>query len=163
MTRHTGSPRIRGKLAGNRGLAVVEFAITMPLVLFLLFATAEIGRALYQYTALNKAVQDGARYLSGKAFLVANSAFFEGKEKPIAINVTVYGTNFPDDSQPGPPVLPGFKPSDVTAEAILGTQFVRVQATYEFQPLFVTIPSFGYGSPPALTTFTATATQKVLR
>ena len=39
------------------GLVVVELAITLPLVLLIMLATAEFGRAIYQYTTLTKAVE----------------------------------------------------------------------------------------------------------
>ena len=49
----------------QRGLAIVEFAIVLPLLLLLSLATTELGRALYQQDTLNKAVRDGARHLAG--------------------------------------------------------------------------------------------------
>lgn len=142
--------------AGHRGLAIVEFAITMPLVLLLLAATADLGRALYQYTALNKAVQDGARYLSEKGFLVANAVLIDGDDLRRAERVTAYGT--PTGSTT--PVLPGFSDTNVTASIVTGTQFVRVQASYEFEPLFAAFAFLGSGGA---VTFTATATQKSLQ
>ena len=39
----------------QRGVAIIEFVITLPLLLLLLLATAEIGRALFQYNTLTKA------------------------------------------------------------------------------------------------------------
>jgi Flp pilus assembly protein TadG len=140
----------------NRGLAIVEFAITMPLVLLLLAATADLGRALYQYTALNKAVQDGARYLSEKGYLVANAVLVEQGDRDAAIEVTKYGT----PNGPKTPVLPGFENDVVTADVVPGTQFVRVQAVYDFQPMFV---AFAFLGSEDTVTFTATATQKSLR
>jgi len=48
----------------ERGAALVEFAIVVPLLLALMFGFAEIGRALYQQNTLTKAVIAGARYLA---------------------------------------------------------------------------------------------------
>ncbi len=48
----------------QQGIAVVEFTIALPLLLFLLFSGAEVGRLLYQYNTLAKATEDGARYLA---------------------------------------------------------------------------------------------------
>ena len=42
----------------QRGVAIVEFVLTLPLLMLLLLATAEIGRALFQYNTLTKAVRD---------------------------------------------------------------------------------------------------------
>jgi Flp pilus assembly protein TadG len=48
----------------QRGVAIVEFALVLPVLLVLTFTVIEFGRALYQYNTLTKAVRDGARYLS---------------------------------------------------------------------------------------------------
>jgi len=48
----------------RRGVAMTEFAITIP-VLFILFAGGwEMARGLWMYEALNKGVRDAARYLA---------------------------------------------------------------------------------------------------
>ncbi len=46
------------------GVAMVEFAIILPLMIMLLFGITELGRALYQQNTLDKAVNTGARYLA---------------------------------------------------------------------------------------------------
>lgn len=46
------------------GVAIVEFALVLPLLLILTFITTEYGRALYQYNTLAKSVRDAARYMS---------------------------------------------------------------------------------------------------
>ncbi len=46
------------------GVAMVEFAIILPLLLMLLFGITELGRGLYQLNTLDKAVNTGARYLA---------------------------------------------------------------------------------------------------
>ena len=43
---------------------MVEFAIVLPLMVMLLFAITELGRALYQQNTLYKSVSSGARYLA---------------------------------------------------------------------------------------------------
>jgi Flp pilus assembly protein TadG len=53
-----------GRYQKQRGLAMVEFAIVLPILLIILFMVAEIGRALYQYNTLSKAVGDAARHFS---------------------------------------------------------------------------------------------------
>ena len=53
------TPRPDGR---QRGLVVVELAITLPLIILIMFATAELGRAFYQHATLTKAVEAGTRY-----------------------------------------------------------------------------------------------------
>lgn len=48
----------------QRGVALVELALIIPLLLLLTFITTEFGRAMYEYHVLVKAVRDAARYLS---------------------------------------------------------------------------------------------------
>ena len=46
------------------GTAMVELAIILPLLLFLLFGITELGRALYQQNMLTQAVELGGRYMA---------------------------------------------------------------------------------------------------
>lgn len=44
------------------GLALVEFAIVVPFMLFMLFAIADVGRMMYLKNTLTKAVEEAARF-----------------------------------------------------------------------------------------------------
>jgi Flp pilus assembly protein TadG len=48
----------------QRGTALVEFAILLPLLLLIAFGITEFGRAIYVYNTLVKASRDAARYYS---------------------------------------------------------------------------------------------------
>lgn len=52
----------RGRAAGGRGQALVEFALVAPLFFLLLFAIVEAGRFMLFYETLNSATREGARY-----------------------------------------------------------------------------------------------------
>ncbi len=125
--------RANGRQYQN-GLAIVEFAIVLPLLLLMMLATAEFGRALYQYNTLSKAVRDGARY-----YVLSDSP-----------EITKVGSlvEFGNESGSGSPLLPGtFKKVDVD----LSGGYVTVTATYEFafipgNPLAGIMGLFG-GSP----------------
>jgi Flp pilus assembly protein TadG len=52
------------KTRNQSGAAAIEMALLLPFMLLLAFGLTELGRAVYQYNALAKAVRDGARYLS---------------------------------------------------------------------------------------------------
>jgi Flp pilus assembly protein TadG len=49
----------------QRGVAAVEFAILLPLLLFIVFGITEFGRAIFYYNTLVKATRDAARYVAG--------------------------------------------------------------------------------------------------
>jgi TadE-like protein len=48
----------------QRGVALVELAISMVVLIVITFGITEFGRAMYQYNTLAKAARDGARFLS---------------------------------------------------------------------------------------------------
>jgi Flp pilus assembly protein TadG len=48
----------------QKGAALVEFAIVVPLLLLLVVGISEFSYAYYHLNMLNKSVQDGARYFS---------------------------------------------------------------------------------------------------
>ena len=51
----------------QRGVALVEFALSIGILITIVFGITEFGRAIYQYDTLAKAARDAARYLSTKA------------------------------------------------------------------------------------------------
>ena len=114
----------------QRGLVVVELAITLPLIVLIMFATAELGRAFYQYTTLTKAVEAGTRYYSSDQTV----------EEDEITAVVVYGT--PKVGGGGrKPVLPDINVT-VGNKDLDGD--VRVTATYIFKPMLgATLPIVG--------------------
>lgn len=48
----------------QQGVAIIEFALVLPLLLVLSLTAAELGRAVYRYNTTVKAVRDAVRYLS---------------------------------------------------------------------------------------------------
>jgi Flp pilus assembly protein TadG len=47
-----------------RGVAAVELALLLTPLVLMVFGTTELGRAIYSYNTLDKAVRDAARHLS---------------------------------------------------------------------------------------------------
>ncbi len=66
----------------QNGVALVEFALILPLLLLLTFITTEFGRAMYQYNTITKSVRDAVRYLSVQT---------PGTHTAQAQNLVVYG------------------------------------------------------------------------
>lgn len=140
----------------QRGLAAMEFAIALPLIMLVTLAVTELGRGLYQYNTLTKAVQDGARYLSNVAVgplgIVDIAPHISDTQ-----NIVVYG-----DIDGGTSVLPGLAPGDITVSAVdvalpgggISPNHVRVSATYTFTPLFPALSVLGYSMVPAMTAST---------
>jgi hypothetical protein len=72
----------------QKGVAIVEFALILPLLLILTFITTEFGRALYEYNILTKSVRDAVRYLSMQDSSILTT---EPGKVDIAKNLVVFG------------------------------------------------------------------------
>jgi Flp pilus assembly protein TadG len=57
-----GHQSIKDSPAGEKGQSLVEFAVTAIILLLLLTAIVDFGRALFTYVALRDAAQEGAVY-----------------------------------------------------------------------------------------------------
>jgi hypothetical protein len=127
----------------QRGVATIEFAIVVPVLLLLLVGVTELGRALVRYNTLTKAVQDGARYAA--AYGLAGTTGMVNIDTQLTTevrNVVVYG----NPVGMGSPVLAGLLPAQVQVIDAGGDQ-VRVEAAYPYSPLFGSaLPNFGLGS-----------------
>lgn len=118
------------------GVALVEFALILPMLLVMTFITTEFGRALYQYNAITKSVRDAARYLSLQT---------PGTHQVEAANLIVHGNT----AGTGPVLARGLTASHVLAPVweTVGTNpsinavTVRVSG-YQFQSMFAT--AFGH-------------------
>lgn len=132
-----------GRPGRQRGVAIVEFVITLPLLMLLLLATAEVGRALFQYNTLTKAVRDSARFVSGARPGSTGVFNLTNETRTAAQRLVVYG----NAAGSGPALLPGLAPANVTVSAS-GTDYVTVSAVYNFVPMLGTqLETFGIGEP----------------
>jgi Flp pilus assembly protein TadG len=143
-----------------RGVATIEFAICAPLLLLLLFATAEVGRLAYQYNTLTKAVRDGARFAVNEAAV--------GTTRVVNITPTVLTQTrnlvvSGNTSGTGTPLLPGLVVGNVTVTSD-SNGFVTVSASYTFTPAIgATLATFGLGDPINLAApLTATVVMRAL-
>lgn len=80
----------------QRGVAMIEFAILVPLLLLILFGITEFSRALFEFDTLDKATRDACRYLSTQA---PGDAAAQG----VAVCLATYG----NQSCTGSPLVPG--------------------------------------------------------
>ncbi|WP_296058529.1 TadE/TadG family type IV pilus assembly protein [uncultured Amphritea sp.] len=115
------------------GVAAVEFTITLPVLLLLLFVGGEMGRFLFQYNTLTKSVQDSARFLSAN-IRAADSLAEIAAVNTSAENLVRYGTEIVTDTTS--PLLPGFDVSATNPVNIVdGATEVSVTATYTYDPI----------------------------
>lgn len=118
-----------GRTGRGGGAALVEFALVLPLLLLASVTTTELGRAIYQYNTIVKAVRDGARYLSLQS---------PGSHAAEARNLVVYG----NIAGTGAALAPGLSLSQVGqpvwattgANPLINTVSITVSG-YVFRPL----------------------------
>ncbi|WBY02603.1 pilus assembly protein [Ramlibacter tataouinensis] len=130
------------RMKSQCGVAIIEFALVVPVLVLLSMLAVEFGRAMYQYDALTKSVRDAARYLSIQ---------LPGANIAEARNLVVYGNL----AGSGSPLLPGLTPAhvpdptwqNVGADPIIRTVTIQVSG-YTFDPLVTTAFGFTF---PALT------------
>ncbi len=87
----------------QRGIAALELALILPLLLAVFFAITEFGRAIYTYNALTKSARVATRYLTTQ--VAGNPAAIA-----TAQNLAVHG----NPNGAGAPLLPGLTPGLVT-------------------------------------------------
>lgn len=139
--------------AAQRGVAVIEFALTLTLLTTLFFGVCEYGRAMYQYNTVVKSGRAATRYLTqyaaGDATAIANAKC-----------LAVYGQIAPCS---GTPLVPGLTTLKVTVcdasidackatHAQQATAFGLINLVtvtisgLQFQPLVSAVPAFTFGS-----------------
>lgn len=70
-----------GKIPPEHGQSLVEFAITLPILVLLLLGTLDFGMAIFSYSMLRDAAQEGAFYGS---FNPTNAAEVENRARNIS-------------------------------------------------------------------------------
>ena len=109
---------VMNTIKNQQGLAAVEFAIVLPVMLFLMLATAEFGRVFYHYNTLTKAVQTGARYASRPLLGTNDLTNMDADFVQSIQNFVVYG----NENGGGTAVLDGFTLTGATSSAMLLTE-----------------------------------------
>jgi hypothetical protein len=137
------------------GVAALEFALMLPILLALAFGASELGRAIYTYNALDKTVRDAARHLSqhgpGDTAIQAE-----------ATCLAVYGNTDCD----GSPVAPGLTSSMVvqcdaiscpsthlsqlTGAGVINLVSVSIQGYEFFSAVTYVIPDLDFNQITAL-------------
>ncbi|MBT2303028.1 pilus assembly protein [Variovorax paradoxus] len=138
----------------QRGAALLEFALVLPLLIMLSVIATEFGRALYQYNTIAKSVRDAARYLSVQDSTILTTDYAKVN---IAKNLVVYGN--PTGS--GVPLAFGLAKDQVLdptwmmsgASPQINTVTITVKGCasspapcYRFVPLFNNVFGLDFGS-----------------
>jgi Flp pilus assembly protein TadG len=154
----------------SRAQAMVEFALALPVFLFILYGLIEASRLIFIVTTVSSAAREGARYASagGGMYRPVTPAQFEdcdgiraaARKVGFLLNlqdsdVTIvydHGTNGTDFASC--PATGGFAPSTA---AVVGGDRVLVTVSYNYQPIlvnFLPFTNFTLSSPRTARTLT---------
>ena len=133
----------------QNGAAIVEFALTLPLLLLLTMITTEFGRAIYQYNTIVKSLRGAARYLSLQTPsnpLTPNTAAITA-----ATNLAVFGNT----AGTGPALVPGLTSGNVAtptwqttgSNPVINTVTITVTG-FTFHPLVKGVFGTAFGDMP---------------
>jgi len=133
--------------ARQRGVAMLELVIVLPVILLIMFAVTELGSLLLRYNTLTKSVQDGVRHAAAFGLLgTAGSVYIDPALDAEIRNLVVYG-----DAQGGTtPLLNGLTTGQIEI-VVLQPDQIRIVATYPYTPgLGTNLPTFGFGNSVSL-------------
>ena len=124
----------------QKGTAIVEFALILPLLLLLTMITTEFGRAIYQYNTIVKSVRNATRYLSLQT-PITDTKITEAQ------NLVVFG----NIAGTPPALVPGLTLSQVTptwqefgSAPLINTVTIRVTG-YTFRSMFTSVFGVTFG------------------
>jgi Flp pilus assembly protein TadG len=83
---------------GSRGTAAIEFALILPLLMLLVLASIEFGRAFYIHDIMAKGIRDGTRYLARTPGLAVGTVSTASGFGQNAANLALRGST--DGTQP---------------------------------------------------------------
>jgi Flp pilus assembly protein TadG len=143
---------------------MVELVMTAPILLLLLFGTAVFGEWLIQYSILNDAVRDAARYVAGAASNGTDGTLIQGAAWTTLVNqgknLAVYG----NVNGIGTPRLPGLTVANIGVAEDTANFNITVSTTgYTYQSLFgASMPSFSGGTIATNFTLSISTTMRAL-
>ena len=131
----------------QRGIAMVETVITLPVILFLVIACAEITNAFMDHNILTKSTRNAVRHLANTA-IPGTTGVVDLQANIVAEvqNLLVFGNT----AGTGSPILPGLATGNVQVSD-LGTNNVQVTVTYPYTGILGnTLPALIFGSDSSL-------------
>lgn len=127
------------------GIAAVEMAIVLPIVLLLLVPIGELGRAFIQYSRLSHRIEAGARHVADNVLQGSTGVpVLTEALREQARRLVVYGST--RSPAIDPPAVPGLLTGDIVVTVSTGG-VVTVSTDYVYQPVVgAVLPMLGFGS-----------------
>jgi Flp pilus assembly protein TadG len=122
LRRFVAGGRAHNRRPGEAGQSLVELTLAMPLLILIMLASADFGRAFYAHIIIAGAAQKGAIYASSSAAAAADQTGIQ--------NAALADTTTLFDRSPANPTV-----TSVSSTDPYGFQTVDVTVTYDFRPL----------------------------
>nr|WP_305910157.1 TadE/TadG family type IV pilus assembly protein [Methylomarinum sp. Ch1-1]MDP4519871.1 TadE/TadG family type IV pilus assembly protein [Methylomarinum sp. Ch1-1] len=156
------------KLHNQKGAALIEFAIILPLLMLLVIGVVEFGFAFYHLDILNKSVQDGARYFAdpkqARNGVIDDAIDVTGSNQDnvdATTNLIIYGSTDASTDSLLPNVANYTPVPSITTDATY-TDHIFVTASYDHQLILGGLLSnLTNGTVPATMTLTASTAMRV--
>jgi hypothetical protein len=130
----------------QRGLALTEAAIALPILLLVLVPVGEVVRAFVQYSILAHHTRSAVRYVAERAINDTTGVPVISAELAAAAqNIVVYGSPVAG----GAPVLPGLTVAEVSPPVITAGGDVYLSVTHPYDSALALggrLPAFGYAA-----------------
>jgi Flp pilus assembly protein TadG len=132
------------KFAREKGQSLVELAISLPVILLLLLGTFDFGMALFSYSILRDAAQEGALYGS---FNPNNKAAIENRARNILPRQEDEVFSSPVDLRDKTVVLVEIKARGKACQGVTNktANYIQVRVTYDY-PILMPFVSRVIGS-----------------
>jgi len=145
---------------------MVEFAISVPVILFLMFGSFEFGHLMTAYSTLNDGVRNAARYVAGAALQNTADTMVTGPEWNTLVtqgtNLAIYG-NIAGTGSPILEKLDDAATTTITVSEDTVARTIKVAVDYPYVPLFGNaIPTFMGGSLSTAYHLTISTTMRAL-
>ena len=144
----------------QRGIAIVETVVTLPVILFLVILCAEITNAFVDHNTLTKATRNAVRYLAENAIPGTTGVVdLQADTVTETRNLLVYGAA----AGGGSPILPGLAAGNVQVTDA-GNNVVQVSVIYAYSGILGnSLPTMGFGTDRNLAiNLRATASMRAL-
>jgi hypothetical protein len=103
--------KILSNFKKNNGQELVEFAMTLPILAFLVFGIFDLGRVVYYFSAMQNSAREGARF---------------GVVNPWQENLVIARTK---------ERTLGISPNDLSVDVNYDCDYVKIRIEYTFDPI----------------------------
>lgn len=131
-------------LRQQRGVAVVEFALILPILIVLFTAIIEFSRILYLSHTLEKSVRDASRYLASQTITTVGEPELSNERLEIARNLAFSGNPAGGEALVNGLQAENFVVSVENLGSVSGQRYyITVSVEYDYMPLISTIGGQG--------------------